>query len=77
MTRSLDQDQVRVTCSNRHPPKEMDPAGYMALKEAGAGLTILAYECRACFRRLYVTSEVPVSRPAGVDISSLDSGDVE
>jgi hypothetical protein len=77
MRRSLDQEQVGVTCRNLHSPREMKPAGYMSLKEAGAGLTILAYECETCFRRLYVTSEVPLSRPAGVDISALDCGDVE
>lgn len=77
MRRSLDQDHVEVVCKDRHPPATASPSGYMALKEAGAGLTILAYECKICFRRLYVTSEVPMSQPAGVDISTLDSGDVE
>lgn len=77
MNRELDQDTVTVTCHRLHHQVVAKPSGYMALKEAGAGLTILAYECPVCFRRLYVTSECPMARPAGLDIGALDGGDVE
>ncbi len=81
MIRGLDQDDVGVSCRgsrrSAHPATDARPAGYMALKEAGAGLTILGYECPRCYRKLYVTEEPPVSQPAGVDISILDGGDVE
>ena len=75
MFRSLDQNNIQVSCSTMHPLSIADPVGYMSLKEAGAGLTILAYRCRACFRSLYVTEEPPVARAAGVDLSAQD--DVE
>ncbi len=75
MHRSLDQSYIQVSCSTGHPLSIADPVGYMSLKEAGAGLTVLAYRCRACFRSLYVTEEPPVARAAGVDTSAQD--DVE
>lgn len=75
MVRSLDQDDVHLMCSRGHPSLAARPSGYMALKEAGADLTILAYECPVCYRRLYVTAEVPVARVATVDFAAHD--DVE
>lgn len=72
MTRTLEHGQMVIECAQRHAPLEMKPAGFYALKEAGAAMTIIAFKCEVCHRTLYVTEEVPQSKPAAVDIESLD-----
>jgi hypothetical protein len=37
----------------------MGPAGFYAIKEAGAPFTILAFRCGRCHRELFVTEQVP------------------
>jgi len=71
MKRSLDQEQLSVQCQHGHPPLEMTMHGYYALKEAGAPMTILGFECSKCYRRLYVTAEIP--RPSKAILDEMDA----
>jgi hypothetical protein len=50
----------------------MREAGYYALKEAGAQMTILGFECSKCHRTLYVTEEVPYGPPTPEMLQELD-----
>ncbi len=61
-----------MTCTNSHAPVEMVSCGFHALKEAGAGMTILAYKCGHCFRELYVTESCPRSDLPGIDLAGID-----
>jgi len=45
MKRSLDHEQLAISCVRGHPPVMMKTAGYYALKEAGAPKTILGFSC--------------------------------
>jgi hypothetical protein len=72
MKRSLDHEQMIISCTRGHPPVAMATAGYYALKEAGAKRTIIAFSCTMCHRTLYVMAECPYA----IDQETINTMDV-
>lgn len=72
MNRQLDTEHVTLFCKHRHPSVEMKGA-YYALKEAGATMTILGFECPTCYRRLYMTDDDYFTRPTPEVLAEMDA----
>jgi hypothetical protein len=70
--RSLDHHHADVRCTNGHSGELMEPAGFYALKEAGAPFTILAFRCGRCHRELFVTEQVPYGHPSAAMLQEID-----
>ncbi len=71
MSRELEFGQMTIACTRGHQPELMKDAGYYALKEAGAPMTILAFACPTCHRRLFVTRELP--HPDRETLNAIDT----
>lgn len=67
MKRSLDHHHVDIRCTNGHPGESMGPAGFYALKEAGAPFTIIAFRCGRCHREVFVNRAGAVRAPLARD----------